>query len=63
LIGGVEGDSRQVVRARFERTLREIILFAAECAVAAVLFYGAGFWCLVVPVVVGAATAIRKAES
>ena len=62
-IRGAEGDNRQVVRARFVRTLRGIIWFAAGCAVAAVLYYWAGFWCLVVPVVVGAATAIRRPES
>jgi hypothetical protein len=32
-------------------------------AVAAVLYYWAGFWCLAVPVAVGAATAIRRPES
>jgi uncharacterized membrane protein YoaK (UPF0700 family) len=63
LIRGAEGDSRQVVRDRLVRTSRGIIWFAAGCAVAAVLYYRAGFWCLLVPVVVGAATAIRRPES
>jgi uncharacterized membrane protein YoaK (UPF0700 family) len=63
LIRGLEGDSGPAVRARFVRTLRGIIWFAAGCAVAAALYYWAGFWCLAVPVVVGAATATRRTES
>jgi uncharacterized membrane protein YoaK (UPF0700 family) len=50
------------VRARFARTLRGIVWFALGCAVAAVLYYLAGFWCLAVPVVVGAGTAILQKE-
>jgi hypothetical protein len=35
-----------------------IISFAAGGAVAAILFYIAGFWCLAMPVAIGATTAI-----
>jgi uncharacterized membrane protein YoaK (UPF0700 family) len=62
LIRGVEGDNAPAVRARFGRTLRGIVWFAGGCAVAAVLYYWFGFWCLAVPVVVGAATAILQNE-
>jgi uncharacterized membrane protein YoaK (UPF0700 family) len=57
LISGA-GDDVAAVRSRFVRTLRSIIWFAGGCAVAAVLYYWAGLWCLAVPVVVGAATTI-----
>jgi uncharacterized membrane protein YoaK (UPF0700 family) len=62
LIRGVEGDNATAVRARFARTLRGILWFAGGCAVAAALYYWVGFWCLAVPVAVGAATAILRNE-
>ena len=57
LIRGVEPDNAPAVRARFARTLRGIIWFAGGCAVAALLYYWIGFWCLALPVAVGAGTA------
>jgi uncharacterized membrane protein YoaK (UPF0700 family) len=48
------------IRARFARTLRGIIWFAAGCAAAAFLYYWIGFWCLVVPAVIGMAIAIIR---
>jgi uncharacterized membrane protein YoaK (UPF0700 family) len=57
LIRGVEPDNAPAVRARFPRTLRGIIWFAGGCAVAALLYYWIGFWCLALPVAVGAGTA------
>jgi uncharacterized membrane protein YoaK (UPF0700 family) len=57
LIRGVEPDNAPAVRARFPRTLRGIIWFAGGCAVAALLYYWTGFWCLALPVAVGAGTA------
>jgi uncharacterized membrane protein YoaK (UPF0700 family) len=62
LIRGVEHDNAPAVRARLTRTLRGIVWFAGGCAVAAVLYYWFGFWCLAVPVVVAAATAILRYE-
>ena len=50
------------VRLRFTRTLRGIVWFAAGCAVAALLYDWFGLWCLVVPVAVGATTAILRDE-
>src|SRR5580700_4327562 len=49
-----------MVRARFTRTVRSIVWFAAGCAAAALLYDWFGFWCLAVPVAVGAATAILR---
>jgi uncharacterized membrane protein YoaK (UPF0700 family) len=57
LIRGVEPDNAPAVRARFPRTLRGIIWFAGGCAVGALLYYWIGFWCLALPVAVGAGTA------
>jgi uncharacterized membrane protein YoaK (UPF0700 family) len=51
-------DQTATTRARFGRTVRSIAWFAGGCALAAVLYYWAGFWSLAVPVLVGAATAI-----
>jgi len=63
LIWGVKHDDTLAVRARFARTLRGIVWFAGGCAVAAVLYYWFGFWCLVVPVLVGIVTAILRYEN
>jgi uncharacterized membrane protein YoaK (UPF0700 family) len=54
------GTDVAAVRARFARTLRAISWFAVGCGAAAVLYYGFGFWCLAVPVAVGATTAILR---
>jgi uncharacterized membrane protein YoaK (UPF0700 family) len=62
LIYGKQSDGALAIRSRFARTLRGILWFAAGCAVAAVLFDRIGFWCLAVPVAVGAATAILRPE-
>jgi uncharacterized membrane protein YoaK (UPF0700 family) len=50
------------MRARFRRMSASIIGFAAGCAVAALLYAFVGFWCLCVPVAVGAVTAIVRAD-
>ncbi len=54
LIWGLERVDTATVRARLARTVRGIVSFAAGCAVAALLYYGLGFWCLAAPVAVGA---------
>jgi uncharacterized membrane protein YoaK (UPF0700 family) len=58
LVWGAKPGDTAAVRARFARTLRAIVWFATGCAVAAVLYYWLDFWCLAVPVAVGAASAI-----
>jgi uncharacterized membrane protein YoaK (UPF0700 family) len=50
------------MRARFRRMSVSIVGFAAGCAVAALLYAFAGFWCLCVPVAVGGVTAIMRAH-
>jgi uncharacterized membrane protein YoaK (UPF0700 family) len=58
LLRGGDKDQTATTRARFGRTVHIIAWFAGGCALAAVLYYLIGFWGLVVPVAVGAATAI-----
>lgn len=60
LLRGAPPPDAAAVRVRFNRTARSIVWFAAGCAVAALLYYRFGFWCLAVPVAVGAATAILR---
>lgn len=62
LVRGVAPDQAAAVRARFGRTLRSILYFAAGCGVAAGLYLWIGLWCLAVPVVVGAASAALQIE-
>jgi uncharacterized membrane protein YoaK (UPF0700 family) len=62
LVSGAEHGDASAVRARFARTLRGIVWFAAGCAAAAVLYHFVDFWCLVVPVLAGLATAILHQE-
>jgi uncharacterized membrane protein YoaK (UPF0700 family) len=62
LMQGTAGDNAAVVRGRFARTLSGIVWFAGGCAFAAALYYWVGFWCLAVPVAVGAATAVFHKE-
>jgi uncharacterized membrane protein YoaK (UPF0700 family) len=58
LLRGTAGAEAGAVRARFMRIIWSIACFALGCAMAAALYYLAGFWCLALPVVVAAGTAI-----
>ena len=62
LLRGAEPTHAAATRARFGRTFRSIVWFAAGCAASAVLYFWVGFWSLAVPVAVGAATAILRVE-
>jgi uncharacterized membrane protein YoaK (UPF0700 family) len=62
LLQGVAPEQAAVVRARFYRMLRGILSFAAGCAAAATLYAWIGFYGLMVPVVVGAASAIMSLQ-
>lgn len=62
LLQGVAGDQADVVRARLTRTLRGLAAFAAGCAAAAGLYTVVGFWCVAVPVTVGALGVIIPIE-
>jgi uncharacterized membrane protein YoaK (UPF0700 family) len=63
LLSGKTGSDTAAVRGRFGRMLRAVVWFAAGCGVAALLYYFVGFWCLAVPAVVGAATAILRDQA
>jgi len=52
----------QARRKRMIRLALSVTSFAAGCAAAAPLFLWTGFWCLVVPVAVSAATALVELE-
>src|SRR5262245_38900158 len=62
LLRGMKTEEAAAVRARLHRTLGSILYFACGCGVAAALYFWIGFWCLVVPVVVGALSAMIRIE-
>jgi len=62
LIGGDPAQS-DTVRTRFGRLSLAIVCFAGGCASAALLYWLLGFWCLLVPVVIGTVTAITETEN
>ncbi len=62
LLIGAAPDQAAAVRARLSHIAFIILCFALGCAAAAILYWLAGFWCLVVPVAVGAATAFMRLD-
>jgi uncharacterized membrane protein YoaK (UPF0700 family) len=58
LISGAEPARAAETRARFTRVTLSILYFATGCAAAAALYWLVGFWCLALPVAVGAAAAL-----
>jgi uncharacterized membrane protein YoaK (UPF0700 family) len=62
LLRGTPGPDAVAVRARLSRTVWSIFWFALGCALAAGLYYLAGFWCLALPVTVGAATVMLRQD-
>ena len=64
LLAGTAAGDAPAVRTRLSRMAMSVLLFAAGCAAGALLFWLAGFWCLAVPVIVGAiAAAMRLADT
>jgi uncharacterized membrane protein YoaK (UPF0700 family) len=61
LAGAIPGEAA-TVRARLFRLTASVLLFAAGCAAAALLYWLLGFWCLVVAVIVGATAAVMRLE-
>ena len=59
----LRGAGSHEMRARFDRTLRSIVWFAAGCAMAALLYYLSGFWSLALPIAVGALIVWQRARS
>src|SRR5882757_4902165 len=62
LLAGAEPAQRATIRTRFGRLSLAILYFAAGCAGAALLYALVGFWCLAVPVIVGAVAAAMRIE-
>jgi uncharacterized membrane protein YoaK (UPF0700 family) len=62
LLAGLAPDEESTVRTRFSRMAMSIVLFAAGCAAAALLYWLVGFWSLAVAVVVGAAAAVMRLD-
>ena len=60
LLSGLPAEQAAAARLRLSRTLTGILAFAAGCALSAILYAWIGFWCLAVPVVTAAATAIVR---
>lgn len=58
LITGVDPESTAPNGARLAALIRNIMCFAGGCAVAALAYWTAGFWCLITPIVLVAATAL-----
>jgi uncharacterized membrane protein YoaK (UPF0700 family) len=63
LIMGSAAAKSAETRARFARVALSIFWFALGCAVAATLYWLAGFWCLGLAVLVGAAAATMRLEA
>src|SRR5262249_41775424 len=54
--------SDQPVRGRFEHMSAAVVWFAAGCGLAAALYAWIGFWCLALPALLGAASAVLAAR-
>jgi uncharacterized membrane protein YoaK (UPF0700 family) len=62
LLAGLAPDQEPAVRTRFARMAMSIVLFAAGCAAAALLYWLVGFWSLGVSVVIGAVAAVMRLD-
>jgi len=63
LIIGRAAPNDAATRLRLRRLSSSILYFAVGCAVSALLYWKVGFWCLAVPVVVGAIAAMMRAKA
>lgn len=61
LITGVPPAQKDAVRTRFRQLALGILVFAAGCAVSALLYWLVGFWCLGLAVLIGAVAAVMRA--
>jgi uncharacterized membrane protein YoaK (UPF0700 family) len=59
---GPPPENAAIIRARLGRMIQAILCFAAGCAASALLYAWVGFWGLLLPVVVGAASAVLRLE-
>jgi uncharacterized membrane protein YoaK (UPF0700 family) len=62
LIGG-DSEQNTAVRVRFRRLALALVSFGVGCAVAAILYSYAGFWCLGLAVVIGAGASLIRGEA
>jgi uncharacterized membrane protein YoaK (UPF0700 family) len=62
LLAGLAPDEELTVRSRFSRMAMSIVLFAAGCAAAALLYWLIGFWSLAVAVTIGAMAAVMRLD-
>jgi uncharacterized membrane protein YoaK (UPF0700 family) len=62
LLAGLAPDEASAVRTRLSRMAMSIVLFAAGCAAAALLYWLVGFWSLAAAVAVGAAAAVMRLD-
>ena len=62
LLAGTAAGDAPAVRTRLSRMAMSVLLFAAGCAAGALLFWLAGFWCLAVPVIIGAIAAAMRLD-
>lgn len=62
LLAGTAAGDAPAVRTRLSGMAMSVLLFAAGCAAGALLFWLAGFWCLAVPVIVGAIAAAMRLD-
>lgn len=62
LMMGQEQATSAAIRTRFGRVALSIFYFALGCAVAALLYWLVGFWCLALAVVVGAVAAVMRVD-
>lgn len=63
LIVGGTAPNAAATRTRLRRLAASILYFAAGCAVSALLYWKIGFWCLAVPVVIGAIAAMMRLKT
>jgi uncharacterized membrane protein YoaK (UPF0700 family) len=63
LLSGPDPEQAAAIRMRFGRLSYSILYFAAGCASSALLYWLAGFWCLALAVMVGAAAALMRTEA
>ena len=61
LAGTAIGDAA-AIRTRLPRVAMSVLLFAAGCAAAALLYWQTGFWCLAVPVLIGLVAAVMRLD-
>ena len=62
LLAGTAAGDAPAVRTRLSRMAMSVLLFAAGCAAGALLYWLVGFWCLTVPVVIGAVAAVMRLD-